>query len=35
MLNDVLRPYRDRILNVDVDDRGVVRDVDVVEDLVS
>ena len=34
-LNDVLRPYRDLILNVDVDDRGVLRDVDVVEDLDS
>lgn len=35
MLNEVLRPYRDRIANLDVEDRGVVRDVDVVEDLVS
>ena len=34
-LNDVLRPFHGRILNVDVDDRGVVRDVDVVQDLVS
>jgi molybdenum cofactor cytidylyltransferase len=33
MLNEVLRPYRDRIVNVDVEDRGVVRDVDVQADL--
>lgn len=33
MLNDVLRPFRDRVVNVDVDDPGVVRDVDVREDL--
>ena len=33
MLNEVLRPFRDRVVNVDVDDPGVVRDVDVREDL--
>lgn len=33
MLNEVLRPYAARFVNLDVDDRGVVRDVDVVEDL--
>lgn len=33
MLNDVLRPYSDRVVNVDVDDKGVRRDVDVPKDL--
>ena len=33
MLNDVLRPYASRVVNVDVDDPGVVRDVDVKADL--
>jgi molybdenum cofactor cytidylyltransferase len=32
-LNEVLKPFRDRVLNHDVDDRGVVRDVDVAADL--
>ena len=34
-LNEVLRPHAARFVNIDVDDKGVVRDVDVVEDLVS
>lgn len=34
MLNEVLRPYAGRVINIDVSDRGVLRDVDVVEDLV-
>jgi CTP:molybdopterin cytidylyltransferase MocA len=34
-LNDVLRPLAERFVNIDVEDRGVVRDVDVVGDLVS
>ncbi len=33
-LNDVLRPHAARFVNIDVTDRGVLRDVDVVEDLV-
>jgi CTP:molybdopterin cytidylyltransferase MocA len=32
-LNEVLRPYAARFVNVDVADKGVLRDVDVVEDL--
>jgi molybdenum cofactor cytidylyltransferase len=32
-LNEVLKPYQARVLNHDVNDRGVVRDVDVVADL--
>lgn len=34
-LNEVLAPHKTRVLNLDVHDRGVVRDVDVVEDLVG
>ena len=34
-LNDVLRPHAARFVNLDVTDRGVLRDVDVVEDLIS
>jgi CTP:molybdopterin cytidylyltransferase MocA len=33
MLNQVLRPHAARFVNLDVDDPGVVRDVDAVEDL--
>ena len=33
MLNDVLRPFSERFVNIDVDDKGVLRDVDVVADL--
>jgi molybdenum cofactor cytidylyltransferase len=32
-LSDVLRPHAARFVNVEVSDRGVLRDVDVVEDL--
>ena len=32
-LNEVLRPYAGRFVNIDVADGGVLRDVDVVEDL--
>jgi molybdenum cofactor cytidylyltransferase len=32
-LNEVLKPYASRVRNLDVEDRGVVRDVDVVGDL--
>ena len=35
MLNEVLRPHADRFVNLDVSDPGVVRDVDVMEDLVE
>lgn len=33
LLNEILRPYADRVVNLDVADPGVVRDIDVVEDL--
>ena len=32
-LKDVLMAHADRFVNLDLDDRGVVRDVDVREDL--
>jgi molybdenum cofactor cytidylyltransferase len=32
-LNEVLKPYSSRVRNLDVEDRGVIRDVDVVADL--
>jgi molybdenum cofactor cytidylyltransferase len=32
-LSEILRPYADRFVNLDVTDPGVVRDVDVIEDL--
>ena len=32
-LNEVLKPYASRVVKLDVEDRGVVRDVDVVGDL--
>jgi CTP:molybdopterin cytidylyltransferase MocA len=35
MLNEVLRPYAGRFVDLDVADPGVVRDVDVREDLVQ
>jgi molybdenum cofactor cytidylyltransferase len=34
-LNEVLRPHAARFVNIDVVDTGVLRDVDVVEDLIS
>jgi CTP:molybdopterin cytidylyltransferase MocA len=34
-LNEVLRPHAARFVNIDVADKGVLRDVDVVEDLIS
>ena len=35
MLNDVLRSHSARFVNIDVDDKGVLRDVDVKEDLMG
>jgi CTP:molybdopterin cytidylyltransferase MocA len=34
-LSEVLRPHAARFVNIDVTDKGVLRDVDVVEDLIS